>query len=298
MSPAKLRWGLLFITVGGLLLATKSGWLSDYYWLELLEWWPVLLIAIGVEKIFLKTDYRIISYLSPIALAALMVYLAVDVGQRNSSSNYFSRLDWSEEVRPEVKLLRADINSGKYDLRVSRSVNYLAEVRADRYSRKPDIDFAADDTSATLEIDEPMISGGIIVFHDGKYSDDWRLFFSDQVPLDLKCRGKESDINLTLTEIPVRAIDIDDDEGDIYLKLGGLSPRVMANIGGDDARLTFRLPQGTGLKVIGENYGGYLRTLGMEEAGDAHFSPDYDSASVQVELEIKDQLRHLSIEYY
>jgi len=67
MSPARLRWGLLFIAVGVLLLATKSNWLSGYYWLELLDWWPVLLIAIGIEKIFLKTSVRIISYLSFLA---------------------------------------------------------------------------------------------------------------------------------------------------------------------------------------------------------------------------------------
>ena len=80
MTPSKLRWGLLFIVVGIMLLLCNTGHLDWDFWYEILMWWPILLIAIGLEKIFLKTKLEFISYLSPLLLVAAMIYVAVDIG--------------------------------------------------------------------------------------------------------------------------------------------------------------------------------------------------------------------------
>jgi len=298
MSPARLRWGLLFIAVGVLLLATKSNWLSGYYWLELLDWWPVLLIAIGIEKIFLKTSVRIISYLSPIALVLFMFYLAVDVGEEQPNTSYFSRMHWEEPADDSVKTIEADINHGSLDLRVGRSLDMLAEVRAGRYTRKPDLDFAKHDSTAVLDVDSRISAGSIVYFHGGRYRDDWSIALSETVPVKLKCEGREADENLLMSRIPLKEVSIKNDDGDIYLKIGSLEPEVLVRVDGDDARLSIRLPAESGLKANGGTYGSYFREIGLIDNNGYYYSPGYDSASVKIDLDIESQLRHLSIEYY
>ncbi len=298
MSPARLRWGLLFIAVGALLLATQSDWLSNYYWLELLNWWPLLLIAFGIEKIFSKTSARIISYLSPIALVLFMFYLAFDVGEREPQSSFFSRMRWEEKEDSAVKLIEANINHGSQDLRVGYSLDMLAEVRAERYTRKPDIDFSKHDSVAVLDIDHGMSGGTIVFFHVGRYRDNWSVDFSEFVPVELKCDGRKSDVSLLMTKIPLRSLDVKDDDGDIYLKIGDLEPEVSVRVEGDDSRLSVRLPAGSGMKAAGDDYKGYFREIGLVDSSGYFYSPGFDSSAVKIDLEIDGGLRHLSIEYY
>jgi len=298
MSPARLRWGLLFIAVGVLLLATKSNWLSDYYWLELLDWWPVLLIALGIEKIFYKTSARIISYLSPIALVLFMFYLAIDVGEGEPQSSYFSRMRWEEKADNTIKLIESKIDHGSQDLRVGYSMNMLAEVRAERYTRKPDIDFSKHDSIAVLDIDHGISAGSIVYFHGGRMRDDWSVDFSETVPVELKCDGHDSDVNLLMSKIPLKSLTVNNEEGDIYLKIGDLEPVVSVQIEGDDSRLSIRLPAGSGLKAMGGDYRSYFREIGLSDSSGYFYSSGYDSSAVKIDLEVDSGLRHLSIEYY
>lgn len=298
MSPAKLRWGLLFIAVGILILATNAGWLSDYYWLELLEWWPLLLIALGIEKIFQKTGARVISYLSPVALILFMFYLAIDIGDRDPSHNYFSRMRWDREMDSSVKMIEANIDHGDYDIRVSRTPDMLAEIRAERYTRKPDIDYEKRDSIGILNIDHGMSAGSIIYFHNGRMRDDWTIEFSELVPVKLNCMGRDSDVNLLMSRIPLKEITLENEEGDIYLKIGDLQPEVRIHIKGEDSRLILRVPANSGLRAEGGTYAGYFEEIGMTGVDEYFYSPGYDTAMIKVDLEIADQLRHLSIEYY
>lgn len=298
MNPAKLRWGLIFIAVGGMLLAVKAGWLTDYYWWELLQWWPLLLIGLGIEKIFKHTKYRMVSYLTPVALVLFMVYLAVEVGSETGRSGYFSRMRWYEDADPAVKMIEATIDHGRNEIRISRSLGHMAEVRADRYMRKPDVDYDLRDSVALIEVDQGLSGGTLINFSDHRRSKDWTVGFSEDVPLKLTCRGKDSDLNLLMGSIPLRNLIVKNDDGDIYLKLGDASPEVLVRIEGDDARFVLRLPEEAGLKAQGENYSAYFKEIGLVASEGSYMTPGFDTLAVKVDLSITDHLRHLSIESY
>ena len=54
MTPARFRWGLILILIGGLIFLENLNYLNHGFWIDLLIYSPFLLIAIGIEKIFTR----------------------------------------------------------------------------------------------------------------------------------------------------------------------------------------------------------------------------------------------------
>jgi hypothetical protein len=299
MTVSRLRWGLLFITVGVMLLLNNAGSLSWGYWADLIVWWPVLLIAIGLEKIFQKTSLHFLAYLSPVILAGGMILVAFDTGTEPTFRNYFSSYRWSEDADSTIRVIDADIDHGRYDFFINGSSFNLASAKFNRFSRKPSINFSKSDGIAKLEIGRRSLrSDGVFVFNSGRYGQDWTMSFSPQVPLKLACRGKQSDVSLNLQSIPLEELKITNDEGDIYLKIGDLSPRVNIEINSPDSPLRLRIPRGAGLRVDGIDKASYFKTMGLLEDKGYFISPGFDTTRIKIMLDIDKGLEHFSIDYY
>jgi hypothetical protein len=299
ITPGRLRWGLLFITIGAMLLLNNAGALSWEYWPELLVWWPLILIAVGIEKIFQKTSLQFISYLSPLILIVAMIYIAVETGSDGSSRGFFSAQHWSERYDPSVASMDAVIEHGGIDLYINRETDDLATARFERFSRKPKIKFSKNDGTARLEIRRGFWRGSGFFIIDGKHGGrDWNINFSDVIPLSLNCLGENSKINLNLESIPAEAIKIDNEEGEIYLKIGDLRPEVSVEIRGKDADFRLRIPDEAGIKVASDEYHGYMKSLALDKVGDFYQTEGFDTLKVRVFLKLDNDLRRLKIERY
>ncbi|MCX6826952.1 MAG: DUF5668 domain-containing protein [candidate division Zixibacteria bacterium] len=264
MTPSRFRWGLLFIAVGVILLLNNAGYISWGYWAELLIWWPLILIAIGLEKIFLKTRLHILSYLSPLILIAGMAYVAFDTGASTRGNDYFTTSRWIESADASIHLIDAVIYHGRNDLCVNYNTSDLVSAQFGRLSRKPHIDVSKSGGTAKLKINRRYgWDNNFIIINRHGYGRDWNLSFSNSVPLRLECYGQEAEVRLSLETTPVENLKIEDRNGDIYLKMGVLKPRVNIDIIGSDAQLRLKISQGTGLKVLGNEYAGYLKTIGL-----------------------------------
>ena len=123
MSPARFRWGILFILIGGLLLLNNLGVLPWWVWADILSLWPLLLIAIGVEKIFTRSRVEFIAYLAPVGLAVVVVWVAFG-GLTAGDFRLIRRGDtyrYTIDRDPEVKRIKAvfDLDDTDIDLRNS-----------------------------------------------------------------------------------------------------------------------------------------------------------------------------------
>jgi len=299
ITPSRLRWGLIFIIAGVLLILNNTGALSWEYWWELVVWWPLLLIAYGIEKIFQKTSISFVSYISPIMLSLAMIYIAFQTGPEGNKRNFFSVYDWDESADSSIHLIEADIDHGRTDLYVSDEAKGLASARFERFARKPNIKFSKDAGVARLEIKRGFWRGdGFLIFDRKRSGRDWNIHFSPDTPLKLQCRGDAADINLNLETIPLEQLTIEDNNGDIYLKLGDLKQLVNLEINGKESHFRFRYPQKAGLKVLGDNYSGYLKTMGYINRDGYYFSDGYDTSKVQISLKLNRDLSHLSLDSY
>lgn len=298
MTPARFRWGILLITVGTLFLLRNLNVLNDNFWADLIIWFPLFLIAIGIEKIFTKTKLSFISYLTSVFLLFGGLLIAF-TGSFGGDSDYFSEYTFNLDPDPEVHLIRAKIDIEETDLTIRDSGDELIYAKFNKYTRKPDINHKEVDDELIINIDSRSGSflGGMVKV-DIDDAQDWYMQFSQDVPLLLDCIGHTADIHLNFSTTPLRGLNLDAEDAEVYIKLGDLEPDVHLVVSGDNSRVRLRVPGDAGLRVTGEAYRGLLERIGLTEDGDAFVTPEYDAFRTKIEIDLGESLGSLSIDYF
>lgn len=299
MTPARLRWGLILIQIGVLVLLRNTGVLNDNFWIPLLIYSPFLLIAIGIEKIFTKTRLKAISYLSVVAIFLLGFYVAFDTSLGGEETSFFSETTFQKDYRPEIKNVNATLKLDNTDLTIRDSGDDLIYGRFDEFTAKPDIDYDYNGDSFLVEFagrSNSLLGGAIRIETDE--IQDWYMKFCNKVPLDLDCIGDNSDLNMNLSTTPLRSLRVDADDARIYVRLGKLEPLVTIYVRGSDSRLQLRVPSATGIKVTGDDYGSYLKQIGFEEGDGFYFNSGFDTMQTRYEIELEPELTNFSLDYF
>lgn len=299
MSPARLRWGLILIQIGVLVLLRNTGVLNDNFWADLLVFSPFLLIAIGIEKIFSRSKMKAISYVSPIAIFVGGLWIAFAGSWGGEQTSFFSQTTFLKEYQPEVKNVNATLKLDNTDLTIRDSGDDLVYGRFDEFTRKPDIDYDYTDDSFTVKFAGRgnSLLGGAIRIDTGEIQ-DWYLKFCNKVPLDLDCTGDNSDLHLNLSTTPLRSLKVNADDAVIYIKLGKLEPLVHVFVDGSDSRLRLRVPTATGVKITGDDYSSYLRQIGFEESDGVFTNSGFDTMQTRYEIDLEPKLTDFSLDYF
>ncbi len=301
MTPARFRWGMLFVLVGTLLLLVNADVLNYNFWVDFVYLIPFLLIAIGIEKIFSQTRFKFISYLTTVALVGGAIYVAFAGSSITESGNFFksSNLVYNED-QDKVDLIEADLTLGESSLTIRDAGDELMNARFGELSRKPQSSLNIEGRTARILLDNqssPRFWRGSIKI-DSDEPQDWRLSFSRQVPLNLTLNSDNNELHLNLATTPLKSLNVKADDADIYIKVGDLESIVNLNISGKDSQLRLRVPQDAGLAVTGVNDQAYLEQIGLVARGNEFVSPTFDTTQVRIKVELDEQFRSLSIDYY
>ncbi len=299
MSPAKLRWGLIFIQIGILILLRNAGYLNDNFWGELIILSPIVLIAIGIEKIFTKTRLQAIAYLSSVALFFGGFFIAFYSSTGGANESFFSETHFTQENDPDIEKLHAVLNFDQTNLTIRDSGKDLIYGRFDQFTRKPKIDFDADNGLAMVSLTGRTHSYlGCTVSIDQDDSQDWYMRFNKDVPLDLECYSNNSDIHLNLSSTPLNHLTLKSDDTKIYLKLGDLQSMVNVSIEGEDSRLRLRVPVSIGIRISGEAYKSYLERIGMIQTDTGFINETYEGSENKIDIDLDDRLGSFSLDFF
>jgi len=285
MSPARFRWGMLFILVGVLLFLNNIGWLEWWVWGDILSLWPLLLIAIGVEKIFTKSKWEVVSYLSTVALAAVVIWAAwggmTDDSYWGSSSG---RSRYKIEPDKSIRKITAEFNMDDTDLYLKKSRGNLFSSRFGGLHRTPKIDYDVEDNIARIEVKAGKRRS--FFFGQRRASDDLDAYLTDEIPISLACSGDKSDMKI--------------DCRDIRIFVGRLLEKVRLNLEGEEADFRLNLPRDCGLQVSGaeNDIARYLKRIGLNQSGNYFVSEKYDSLTPLIELDLAPEISRLAINYY
>ncbi len=299
MTPARFRWGIILIQIGGLILLRNAGVLNDNLWVDLLVLSPIVLIAIGLEKIFTKSRAQFISYLTSVGLFFGGFLIAFYGSYGGDTTSFFSETIYRKGSDPNVKSISATLRLDDTDLTIRDSGRDLVYGRFDRFTRKPKIDESLDAEELQVRLVSRYGSflGGVIDI-DTDSPQDWYLKFSEDVPLELDCYGDNADIHLNLSTTPLKRLRLDTEDATIYLKLGVLEDFVTITVAGGNSDLRLRVPASTGLKVVGDDYGSYLTRLGFGKVTDGFTSEGYDTLTPKYEIDLDEDLSSFSLDFF
>jgi hypothetical protein len=284
------------------MLLAQADILNLDFVIELAYLFPFLLIAIGIEKIFAKTRLKALSYLSSVLLVAGSLWVAFESSSYSSDNSFFKSGTISYEIDNEqVDLIAAEMILGEANMTVRSPSDDLFRARFGEWSLKPRANMEIADGVAEITLSARSVSrrfGGARIGIDYDHDDDWRVSFAEDIPLSLKCSGSRGDVHLNLAANSVRDLDLDLDDAEIYVKLGCLESEVRFTAGGDDSKLRIRIPQEAGLQVTGLDDPVFLKLIGLSELESIWVTDGYETAECQIQVELEDTFRSLSIDFY
>ena len=288
-----------FILVGVLLLLNNIGRMEWWVWGDILALWPLILIAIGIEKIFQNTKLVFISYLSTVALVAVVIWASLgSVGLGHCWFSFGGQTRYEIDTDENISRISTVINMDDDDLYLKAGNRYLFASRYEGFGRSPEVDYNIDDDVARFEITER--DGWPIVINHGGTTNDLEISFSEQLPITLNCSGDDSDMKLDFRKLKLENLTVDSEDGRIRILIGDRVGNVKLALEGDDADFRLQFPENSGVRVFNtdKNIERYLKRIGMVES-DRYFETEgYDSLTPRIDIELSGDLSRLSIRYY
>lgn len=299
MTPARFRWGILFILLGTLLFLRNLDIIRGDFWVGMVMFFPVLLIAIGIEKIFTKTKFQIVSYATSILIFAAGLGFAVSENFGYSTGSYFSESHVAKQHDDSVKRIVAEVEVDATALTIRDSGEDIINASFDRFTRKPEwkYDVVGDRAEVKMTSRGNDFVGGIVKVETDNQQ-DWMVSFSNSIPLDFVCKGDDADVHLNLETTPLENLVLDLQNSYIYLKLGDLMPLVHVKIDGEDSNLKLRIPEEVGVRISADGYESYFEHVGMKKDNGWFVKSGNDTLKSQVEINMNAKLSSFSIDYF
>lgn len=300
---SKIRNGVILIVIGVIFLLHTLDVIFIGFWDIMWDVWPVLLIAIGIEKIFGATKtLRPLAYLSPVLILMVLAWAVVaDSGRSEwgsyddwSSDSRSEIYEWSEEGSSSTELLDLTVEKarGRLVVRNGAGEGNLLDGRLRYWGRRPKVESVED--ASVLEV---RIADRDRGRHEGNGRDVWVLRLADDVPIRMSIDGGAARMRLDFTAIQLQDLTLDAGAVDIDLTFGSLVPVVKCAIECAVAALDITVPASAGVSIERESvFSGFsARGLTLIERGSMLVTPDFDKQPVQIKLDIRSNLSSLRI---
>jgi len=298
MSIAKLFWGLVLITIGVLILLANLGVLPGGFWVSLWQYWPLLLVIIGLSVMFKKKGgagawiFFSISVVLITAVGLLSYYYPTDTKLEYSEITFEEDLGQAEELT-----LRVDFGAG--DLTIAGSELMLIEGDANTYTETNLTRTGKSD--AKVVVDQKPLKGWFFLNPEiYTKKNEVNLKVTDHLPVDLAINTGASSFDLDLEDVMLTKLNLDFGASDGTIKIGDKVADVDMEIDTGASSLKLILPEGFGIKVESSSgaSSNNFSDVGLSRNDDIWKSDGYDDAENQIKIDISMGASSIEIELY
>ncbi len=181
---------------------------------------------------------------------------------------------------------RIDLRMSAGELRIAGGAQDLlrADFSYNVPSFKPDIRYSTAAGRANLTVEQP--TGGNRSFSNTR--NQWDLKLNNDVPSDLRVRFGAGEARLNLGSLSLRSLEIEMGAGELDVDLRGTpSHDYDVRIRGGAGEATIHLPRAAGLYARAEGGLGDINVSGLRREGQHWVSNDYDTAKVQIHVDVR-----------
>ena len=310
-SSRLLNWGVFLVIVGAFALAVQAGLIEAGAAAQLLRWWPVMLIVIGLSIVLSRTAFPVVGGLLVAATAGLFVgaLLAGGIGAFGNAcaggdAAGGATTTQSGTFNDGVGLLRMELTCANVTVTRSAGATWNVEARHEE-GRPPAIEQAPN--RLTLGTND---SDGFSFF-GGDTRRDWNVTLPTDPVLNVGATFNASRGQLDLGGGPLELLSATFNASDVRLNLAGADARngplnltlnassvtialpssgtgATSSITVNASSLTVCAPPELGLRVeTKETLGSHnLAAAGLTEVGGAWQTPGYDSAAARSDMSL------------
>ncbi|HEX5425651.1 MAG TPA: toast rack family protein [Candidatus Acidoferrales bacterium] len=261
-------------------------------WPILFRYWPLILIFIGVGKIFDSFVFRDrsgapagdhISGVSVAFVALILIFgLAIWRGHKVEGNelvhdSHSLALLGAKDVSASIEM-----PAGQLTLTGGASDLLDSNFSYDREEGKPAVDYSVNDGHGQLTITQ---EGHHI--HFGGTRNNWNLHFGENEPLDLTLKIGAGQSDLDFRTLNLKHLEVNIGAGQMNLDLSG--PRTAnldADIQGGVGSATIRLPKDVGVIVHASGGIGSTNTAGLIHQDGAYVNAAYGKSAATINLQV------------
>jgi hypothetical protein len=292
-SHAAIIWGALILFIGVVFLLQVTGVLEWRIWGTLWKFWPVLIVLIGLSILLARRPPWIMAVSTLVILGAC---LGISILNYMDNVGHDSIVVEQEFTYPVVGVERVNAkiesNTGLILLTDllqddNRLLLEFYDGRADERSPQGryltmEADFTQNDGTVNVNL-KPVDRKS---WHDWLVR--WHLGFNQRIPLSLDVSGDSSSINMALTDLDVDKLYLELNVCNGWLRLPTSAGQTTIDIDMDVSNLEITVPEGVAVKIKADiNLGLFSIDKNRFLRQDDYFiSPDYDTATNRVELNV------------
>lgn len=263
-------------------------------WVILMRYWPVILILIGLGKVW---DYYaarrygraggsdVSGVLIAVILLILLLGLSVWRAGRHAGVAAEQRHETKTVELQGATAVTANLNFPAGQLNVNGGSDHLVEAdfRYDSANGEPEVDYNVNSGHGQLDMKE---NDGSV--HFGTGDREWDLHFNDSVPLDLTVQMGAGQSNLKFAGVDLTHLEVHVGAGQMILDLTG--PRkqdLSADIHGGVGQAEVRLPKDVGVRAHASGGIGSINVRGLTKQGDVYVNAAYGKTPATIDLNIE-----------
>jgi len=289
---------LILIAIGVVFLVSNLHPEIDA-WGLILRYWPLILIFIGVGKIFDSLIFRdrrdsgVAESVSgtSIALIALLLILGLALWRGHKRSDTLHDTHAVELLGAKTVSANIEIPAGQ--LRLTGGNTRLLDSTFDYFEEegKPAVEYNVAGDHGQLDITQEKVR-----FHFGTGHNDWQLRFGGSEPLDLSLKMGAGQSDVDLFDLNVSRLEVRMGAGQMTLNLAG--PRkanLFVDIQGGVGSATIRLPKDVGVRVHASGGIGSVGTDGLTRDGDTYVNAVYGKTPNSIDLTVQGGIGEISL---
>ena len=272
---------VILIALGILLLLQSTDVVRWELWLELWRFWPVIIIAFGVN-LLLRWRAPWLAFLIVIGLLAGSVGIAFALTEVDDKSETITRLS---EPLGALKAVEVSISFSQGSLTLSSlPAGSSSLVEGTFHGRRAKLALVRADGTAELSISMESRR-----FLRGFSDVDWDISLSRTPELDISLDGGAADMTLDLRRLKVSELDIDTGAASVEITMPSGAGHTKAQIDGGAASISITVPDGVAAEITTTSALSSLEIDGRRfpKSNGAHASPDYDTAVNRVAIHLR-----------
>jgi hypothetical protein len=292
----RLLSGLIIVMIGALLLLNTTGYLPWSIWASAMEFWPVLIIGLGVQVALSK--WRVpglaLAVVVVLILGAMYPYAGSNTWLRRFGiptrrSNIESDEDFTISLRPDVSGVALFLEAPAYRVLVRgdsdrNSPDTALRARLKWTTSEPSISESTNGQRLEVRVTAPS-SQPVQVFGN----QNWDIAINPSLVSTLFLNGGVVGLGLDCTELYVDTLNVDAGVSDLDLNIGQLGKETKVMCTGGVANVTLTVPKDAGVRisiagpsVIPHDFS----KQGLTKAGGVWTTPDYQNARSKIDLSV------------
>jgi hypothetical protein len=291
-----LVFPIILITIGVLFLL--QSWRPAFDpWSILRDYWPLILIFVGLGKIFDNVQRsrnpdapRGVPIGSTIAILAFVLVLVLLIWHGKSFSRRHGSYSGSKHTAQTVDLedarsarAKLEMGAGQLNIDGNSTHSLAADFTFDNAFAEPRVDYHV--SGGVGELDIRQDSNHV---NFGPSHNEWYVHFGNKLPLELRIEMGAGQGNLHFHDVPLTRLDLNLGAGQVDVDLtGDRKTDLMADIEGGVGQANIRLPRNVGVIAHASGGIGSISAHGLKHDGDSYTNDAYGKSTATIHLKVE-----------